>query len=612
MRKFIITMLMCAGVGLTMWAAQPSDVLTSRQDGPVSTVSAPAGEAVGVSLQQFMRQHGFTLGDNRLAKRMPKLNSAGELVGIRIASTDVYAVNPDDGTVAETSKNKAWIANLIAGDSDDQALVEDFYTFDIAAAADSAGHPEDIFFNSDGILPVNLPIQFDMANGAALLRCDEPIFHSEVIEIDPGNDKYKHKKVTDIFIVPMDDLSPGDVVTGSLYDDGSIKIEGSFMLTTCLAYKSWKGSMEEQEYYNYEIDTVYVDSPVYRDLYLLAPNGVHEFKKASRLKESNLTRRLTTQLDLLRIRIGDLSDPLGFGGKKPVKPGSGASGDWNSVISPGGGSGSLFSSNPGNDPELSLNYNLGSTLTFTDPTSLTGTGLRKRLRGSFIDDLVIGGGYDPSGFGGKKPVKPGQGSGDTMGFDLPGNSGFDLFSSGLPGNDGLSLFSVRDGSDQEPMPMQQPVYMYQNGDTLYVCNLYGNLMMDNYMVLHDDGTMSFPKQVIEYYQKSYSTGLQFVCPLYNYTASATNANWSSMTPGCSGNVTADGSITWGITAPYAENAFIRMRIQHCYTDNKLYFTSANEEELSITAVTRKINEVMNGKGNITDVTTLVNRSLNQR
>ena len=612
MRKFIITMLMCAGVGLTMWAAQPSDVLTSRQDGPVSTASAPAGEAVGVSLQQFMRQHGVTPGDNRLAKRMPKLNSADELVGTRIASMDVYAVNPDDGTVAETSKNKAWIANLIAGDGDDQALVEDFYTFDIAAAADSAGHPEDIFFNSDGILPVNLPIQFDMANGAVLLRCDEPIFHSEVIEIDPGNDKYKHKKVTDIFIVPMDDQSPGDVVTGCLYDDGSIKIEGSFMLTTCLAYKSWKGSMEEQEYYNYEIDTVYVDSPVYRDLYLLAPNGVHEFKKASRLKESNMTRRLTTQLDLLRIRIGDLADPLGFGGKKPVKPGSGSSGDWNSFIRPGGGSGSLFSSNPGNDPELSLNYNLGLTLTFTDPTSLTGTDLRKRLRGSFIDDLVIGGGYDPSGFGGKKPVKPGQGSGDTMGFDLPGNSGFDLFSSGLPGNDGLSLYSVRDGSDQEPMPMQQPVYMYQNGDTLYVCNLYGNLMMDNYMVLHDDGTMSFPKQVIEYYQKSYSTGLQFVCPLYNYTASATNANWSSMTPGCSGNVTADGSITWGITAPYAENAFIRMRIQHCYTDNKLYFSSVNEEELSITAVTRKINEVMNGKGSITDVTTLVNRSLNQR
>ncbi|MBQ3364002.1 MAG: hypothetical protein IJG42_08660 [Muribaculaceae bacterium] len=610
MRKFIITMLMCAGVGLTMWAAQPSDVVTSRQDGPVGTVSAPAGEAVGVSLQQFMRQHGVTPGDNRMAKRL-QLNSTSELVGTRIASTDVYAVNPEDGTVAETSKHQGWIANLIAGDSDDRVVVEDFFTFDIAAAADSAGHPEDIFFNSDGIIPVGLPIQLDMANGVALLRSDEPIFHSEVIEVDPGNDKYKHKKVTDVFIVPLDDLSPGDLITGSLYGDGSIKIEGGFMLTTCLAYKSWKGSMVEQDYYNYEIDTVYVDSPVYRDLYLLVPNGIHEYKKASRLNGSNLTNRLSTHLDLLRVQIGDLSDPLGFGGKKPVKPGSGSSGDWNSFIPPGGGSGSLFSSNPGNDPELSLNYNLGSTLTFTDPTSLTGTDLRKRLRGSFIDDLVIGGGYDPSGFGGKKPVKPGQGSGDTMGFDLPGNSGFDLFSSGLPGNSGLSLNSVRNGNDEEPMVMQQPVYMYQHGDTIYVCNLYGHLMMDNYMVLHDDGTMSFPKQVIGNLKISYATGVEAVYPLYNYTASTTNALWNTMTPGCSGNVTADGIITWGITAPYAENAFMRQRVHHCYTDNKLYFTSVNEE-YNITAVTRKINEVMNGKGSITDVTTLVNRSLNHR
>ena len=603
-------MLMCAGVGLTMWAAQPSDVVTSRQDGPVGTVSAPAGEAVGVSLQQFMRQHGVTPGDNRMAKRL-QLNSTSELVGTRIASTDVYAVNPEDGTVAETSKHQGWIANLIAGDSDDRVVVEDFFTFDIAAAADSAGHPEDIFFNSDGIIPVGLPIQLDMANGVALLRSDEPIFHSEVIEVDPGNDKYKHKKVTDVFIVPLDDLSPGDLITGSLYGDGSIKIEGGFMLTTCLAYKSWKGSMVEQDYYNYEIDTVYVDSPVYRDLYLLVPNGIHEYKKASRLNGSNLTNRLSTHLDLLRVQIGDLSDPLGFGGKKPVKPGSGSSGDWNSFIPPGGGSGSLFSSNPGNDPELSLNYNLGSTLTFTDPTSLTGTDLRKRLRGSFIDDLVIGGGYDPSGFGGKKPVKPGQGSGDTMGFDLPGNSGFDLFSSGLPGNSGLSLNSVRNGNDEEPMVMQQPVYMYQHGDTIYVCNLYGHLMMDNYMVLHDDGTMSFPKQVIGNLKISYATGVEAVYPLYNYTASTTNALWNTMTPGCSGNVTADGIITWGITAPYAENAFMRQRVHHCYTDNKLYFTSVNEE-YNITAVTRKINEVMNGKGSITDVTTLVNRSLNHR
>ncbi len=610
MRKFIITMLMCAGVGLTMWAAQPSDVVTSRQDGPVGTVSAPAGEAVGVSLQQFMRQHGVTPGDNRMAKRL-QLNSTSELVGTRIASTDVYAVNPEDGTVAETSKHQGWIANLIAGDSDDRVVVEDFFTFDIAAAADSAGHPEDIFFNSDGIIPVGLPIQLDMANGVALLRSDEPIFHSEVIEVDPGNDKYKHKKVTDIFIVPLDDLSPGDLITGSLYGDGSIKIEGGFMLTTCLAYKSWKGSMVEQDYYNYEIDTVYVDSPVYRDLYLLVPNGIHEYKKASRLNGSNLTNRLSTHLDLLRVQIGDLSDPLGFGGKKPVKPGSGSSGDWNSVIPPGGGSGSLFSSNPGNDPELSLNFNLGSTLTFTDVITFTGTDLRKRLRGSFLDDLVIGGWYDPSGFGGKKPVKPGQGPGDTMGFDFPGDSGFDLFSSGLPGNSGLSLNSVRNGNDEEPMVMQQPVYMYQHGDTIYVCNLYGHLMMDNYMVLHDDGTMSFPKQVIGNLKISYATGVEAVYPLYNYTASTTNALWNTMTPGCSGNVTADGIITWGITAPYAENAFMRQRVHHCYTDNKLYFTSVNEE-YNITAVTRKINEVMNGKGSITDVTTLVNRSLNQR
>ena len=585
-------MLCCVGMGLTMLANQPLGERAFKQDGVQSgTASVPASEAVGVSIQQFMRQHGVTPGDNPLAKKSPRRISIDDCTGERLAWMNVYEVNPDDGTV--TSKNKTWTANLIAGDTTNQVMLEDFCEIDYNAAADSAGYDEDVYFMAGGIIPINLPIEFDWNTGAAMFRTDIPIFHDEEFQPDPGNDKFKNKKVVDVFIVPIDGLSPEDAIMGTLYEDGSIVIEDGFMLRTRLAYKTWKGASLIWE------DTVYVDSPVYSEMYLLKPNGIHEYKKVSRVEPSggssgHITKMIDSHL------IGDIYLPNGIGGKKPVKPGSGGIqpiGDFRPI---GTANGSWF---PSLDPVLSLNRNNNS-----------GFDLGHFHFNRFIDGITISP-YDPNGFGGKKPVKPGSGDGDLHFFEQPSGSGFNpLFSRNS--DDTPGTFRAGNLDQEGDVAVSKPVFMYQMNDTVYIWNLYGKMMMDHYMIINSDGTMWFPKQEIGKFTRLDADGVVISSsPLYNHSAASTNFGWNSTTPGCTGTVTVD-EISWGVTVPYTSNIQARFAINYCYTDNRLYFTDGQEfsleEMLNITAVTRKINEAMEGKCSITDVTTLINRSLNQR
>ena len=100
------------------------------------------------------------------------------------------------------------------------------------------------------------------------------------------------------------------------------------------------------------------------------------------------------------------------------------------------------------------------------------------------------------------------------------------------------------------------VYLRQSNDTVYVCNLYGLGGPESYMLLNENGSMSYPSQPF--------------CDITPEMSASGDGMWwnvsSDLTPGNAGNVTTS-MITWGLIKPW----------DHAITwkgwyNNKLYFT----------------------------------------
>ena len=103
------------------------------------------------------------------------------------------------------------------------------------------------------------------------------------------------------------------------------------------------------------------------------------------------------------------------------------------------------------------------------------------------------------------------------------------------------------------------VYMYQDGDNVYVMNLYGYGWGENYMVLNSDGTMNYPGQPLRDIKDAENPAGDGVW--YNMTYSGGNA-----TLGNTGNVTTT-AITWGLTVPGDNNS-----LWYGWLNNRLYYT----------------------------------------
>lgn len=140
------------------------------------------------------------------------------------------------------------------------------------------------------------------------------------------------------------------------------------------------------------------------------------------------------------------------------------------------------------------------------------------------------------------------------------------------------------------------VYMYQNGDNVYVMNLYGYGWGENYMVLNSDGTMNYPGQPLRDIVDAENPGGDGVW--YNMTYSG-----GSATLGNTGNVTTT-EITWGLTVPGDNDG-----LWYGWLNNRLYYTDGksfiipggglrgdvnNDNEVTIADVSALIDYLLTG------------------
>lgn len=137
------------------------------------------------------------------------------------------------------------------------------------------------------------------------------------------------------------------------------------------------------------------------------------------------------------------------------------------------------------------------------------------------------------------------------------------------------------------------VYIHQEGDTVYVTNLYGLGWESAHMILNADGTMTFPCQTIGDISDAENPGGSGLWQ--NMGGSA-----ASPVPGNSGTANSQ-SINWGLTMPSDGNS-----LWPGYDDNWLYFTDGSQFVIPTPPALMRGDVNDDGKVDITDATTLIN------
>lgn len=244
MKQLFITII-CVSLALVAMAGVPKpDVARLRQ--AVKNQSVAAATSVGegkygqVSFHQFMRERNLSPNDNRPKKNAPSRGLQGNLTGM-LAVAEVQSIEDFDESgfpVTEgTVFSMGWKVSVGNG------IIHRFHG--------SYSLP----FYSDGVnyyLESSVLRDDTISVGSARNRTDTIRWVAFITE-DYWN---------------YDDLSP---IVGTIYDDGSIGFDGKYLVYSedmVLQYRN--GTLTSA-------DTVCSISPMYSNLFLLMPNGVHEF-----------------------------------------------------------------------------------------------------------------------------------------------------------------------------------------------------------------------------------------------------------------------------------------------------------------------------------------------
>ena len=150
----------------------------------------------------------------------------------------------------------------------------------------------------------------------------------------------------------------------------------------------------------------------------------------------------------------------------------------------------------------------------------------------------------------------------------------------LVANGKHEFYSVEDGTTYTV-----DVNIRQDGDTVWVTNLYGFGAPEVHMELSEGGTMSFPSQMLRDIPASVSPN--------------GSGMWVNM-GGNTGTATAD-AITWGLTTP-SDNA----QTWPGWNNNRLYYTNGSHFVIPGSVVGLRGDVNNDGVVNIGDVTALIN------
>ncbi len=618
MRKLFIALL-CAGVGLTMAAGEPSG-----NEAPGAHPSA-----LSTSSRVFHRH----LQQRRAAKQPDAASLSAMLQygksSTRIAVADQYALMiNDDGTYS-----------LDSSYSDGGAYMG-LRSWNISLGAmNSSGRVKiNSFLNS--VDPPQLSMTMNQSDGTVTIKSGR---FCQLMKKLPNSQQI----ITTWFVYPesymLDPSAELEDIHG-WYDpsDGSVFFEDGFFLVK-QEYKTslinpWFGAGSDGGGDQATLGLTAADmskdtlcegscywSPLMRNVSMLAPNGTHAYHKVDILAEggADTPSDSTSGGGLTHIHFDpseysgyifiDFSDPGNtalpdnWGGRNPVKrpPIS-----FNDPILDDGGPGSL---NPGNGWSPSgftdaLNEYVDPQVFKSPGASQLGTnGGSAHKGGSLVNPVNVdsiwnkkegGHSLEPLNWGGRQrpPVRPPQGLETAMS---------DFLRNALSPDTELAGAWARE-------PAEVPVYIWQNEDTVHVINLYatgasvqGTLVS---MTVNAAGTVTFPWQDV-LHDGNGNVVRNYDCVKDSVDHSVT------VTPGNQGTVTPN-KLTWGDTALLTDAT----SAPGCaLADNELYFNDENGcfdvgARVSVTDVTTAINRVLDGDPDvdITTVTRMINQALNTK
>lgn len=525
------------------------------------------------SLHQLMRERNLTPSDNRLTKKAPRRLTSEGLTGTRIVLMEATAINDIDENgnpiLSDTVYSLGWgndVTSYGEGAYDDEYFA--FYGIDN--------------FYGKGCLPLEL----DKETGQLGL------FSCYLVDGDTITGEYKRSGGyflktdtvrTSIFFRLSDFCGDGEYEwqPGTVFDDGSILFDGEYIVYTEEEYLTYRRRGTTGSVTLDNADTAAFVSPVLSNIYLLQPNGIHEY---TTFMDSTSSPSSSGFHFVWPYTIYELKQEAFYCdiSRVSIIPGGsgGSGGGGNTAITFGNGG---LAPRPIDPRRPKAIMAPSSSQDSDDPTdNIMSVGSRQdwNLIKSDLSDVHFGPFIEPMGGGGRRegPIVP-HSIGDYHGNAvMRGGNNTPLAASRL------SLNAIQE---------QSPVYMFQVDDsTVFVYNLYGLGSTVNVMMLNEDGTMTFPGQAL-FYDEALDDDF---C---NYSLRG-----DTLILGNNGHFTPD-SITWGKTVPRG----IYNDYPEYYDNNRLFFTDGSEFGQTATVPNLRGDVNNSRKVSIADVTALINRLL---
>ena len=240
-----------------------------------------------------------------LTTRAPQRWSSADLEGYRIAISKCYGFDEETGVLDTVPIDIGWKIGLSVDTTD---------SIEYLTAQQLYGH-------------FDFPIDIDEESGTAILYYN----YASQSSSSASQGRYRYDTIRTVAPISWaqlmgDEENCPDVNIGTIQDDGSIVFNGDFVFLTEVV------TTKTVIYNNKKVteDTAYFVSPVYRQLSLMTPNGVHRFDAAVSALGSgvvsdavldSLGRLVDTSILTGWFNTGDAST-MGVGGiiGKPIDP----------------------------------------------------------------------------------------------------------------------------------------------------------------------------------------------------------------------------------------------------------------------------------------------------
>ena len=518
MKKLTVT-IVCACLALAVMAGVPKpDAARARQalksESVAGSATVNAGETRQVSFHQFMREHNVNPGDNRLAKKAPSRLPSDVMSGNKIVAVEAQALDCDDDgnfTLNDTLYSMGWKTSVTLEGTYDgftDYLINGFY----------GEYSIPFFYDGETPYLTSCVIVDDTIEGS--------ISTQGFLRYRTDRVRYYCLMTLDWFLTYEDYAMPGTV-----YDDGSIWFDGSYVLYMEDVYNTYRVRSSGVIVSLESSDTTAMISPVFSNIYLLQPNGMHEYSAYSTAPLPDpSTLPLIYQEYLHRVdNVVFVDDNF-----RPSS-GSGTSHPGFVVVVGGGGMSTLGLHPRPIDPRK--------------PTSKS-----PKTQPVLDNEEQIE--------SGSVAAAPGEADIDRGQIEHRPALGRQLTASQHSAMAKAQAYNYEEGREGDRLYGDQtvPVYMYQlNDTTICVYNLFGMGYTMNYLTITPDGLMNFPPQVL-FYDSDLDEDF-FNC----------SEDGDSLLLGCTGVVNND-IIEWDNTKFYSLYSEYNIG---CF-ENKLYFTDGSQ------------------------------------